>query len=98
MTAATIGSIITALLAIFGWWIKWKLSKAARDRQEKIVAEKTTEDMRMALKKSYESNAAHTDKIIEITSGNIDIERVNQLLSRPIDAAEIPTATSAKNS
>lgn len=85
MTAAIIGGMVSAGLALFGWWFKWKLNQGREDRRRREEAEKRAEDLAEGLKANYRANADHEKTIVEILSPDLSDERASELLSLPIE-------------
>jgi len=92
-----IGAGISIVLSLFGWWLKWKLNQASKDRRRAEEAEKTAQDLREGLKSSYETNAAHEKAVVEILNPDLSDERASELLASSPKASPVSGAASAGN-
>lgn len=90
MSTTFAGIIVSAFISIVGFWIKWRLSQAAKDRQQREIFERETKDLKNALKLNHEANLVHNKRIIEIHDNVSDSNFVSRLLSEQINPSKIP--------
>ncbi len=83
-----IGILLSAGLSIFGFWLKWRLGQASKDRLRADLATQEVQDMEGAINALHESEQAHENKVVEIMGGVSD-GRLMELLSEPITEAEL---------
>lgn len=93
MTPTLIGIIISAVVSILGFWVKWRLSQAKQDRLRREIAEQEAQGLKEGLKANYEQNAAHEKRILEIVGG-VDDNHASELLS---SGPQAPKMARAKN-
>jgi hypothetical protein len=90
MSTTLVGIIISAFVSMVGFWIKLRLSQAAKDRQQREILERETKDLKNALKLNQEANLAHNKRVIEIYDNVSDSNFVSRLLSEQINPSQIP--------
>jgi hypothetical protein len=97
MSPAVVGSIITAILALVGWYVKWKITQSDKNALLRAQAEREKEALKKSIEALYAKSQAYQSEINGITSSNLSVTDINELLARPIDATELPVTTPTKN-
>lgn len=88
VTPAIIGAVVSAALAIFGWWLKWKLNRSRRDRELAEAKSAESEEAKGMLGREYGRQKDRDKRLMEIVSGPSD-DRAGELLSRRAKATKI---------
>jgi hypothetical protein len=91
MSTTLVGIIISAFVSIVGFWIKWRLSQATKDRQRREISEQSNKDIKETLKSIQEANADHEKAIIQIYDNLGDSNFATKLLSSQIDNTKTPS-------
>lgn len=96
MSATLVGVIVSSLVSILGFFLKWRLSEAREDRLRREIAEEESKALRESLNGHYKLHSQHTEALVEIVHG-VDDERASELLSNSAETSKISSVSTAQN-
>ncbi len=92
MTFTLVGIGISAVLAIFGWYFKWKLNQDAKDKATATAKTLEAKEDNAMLASEYQKEADRENRIIKIIDNPSDAD-ASELLSRRATTPKAPGTT-----
>lgn len=93
---AIIGVVISSIVTLVGLWIKYKASKASKDKLAADILEKANKIRSQSIENQNKAYRDHEKKIIDIVSG-VNDDRASELLSSAPNNPKVQSPTNTKN-